>query len=165
MKFAPCPPPPLIYPDMRLIKEAVNVLTAAKKPLVIVGKGELARFLDYSRIVLAFLLFLYNFSYLSVYAGAAYGRAEAAVRELIYSMDAPFLPTPMGKGVVPDTDEHCVSSARTTALLQSDVVLLLGARLNWMLHFGRPPRFHKAVKVIQVNRYPLETRYEACRGS
>ncbi|XP_032691175.1 2-hydroxyacyl-CoA lyase 1 [Odontomachus brunneus] len=121
MKIAPCPPPPLTYPDMRLIKEAVDVLTAAKKPLVIVGKG------------------------------AAYGRAEVAVRELIYSTGAPFLPTPMGKGVVPDTDERCVSSARTAALLQSDVVLLLGARLNWMLHFGRPPRFHKAVKVIQID--------------
>jgi len=57
----------------------------------------------------------------------------------------------MGKGVVPDTDEHCISSARTYALLNSDVVLLLGARLNWMLHFGRPPRYQSDVKIIQVN--------------
>lgn len=57
---------------------------------------------------------------------------------------------PMGKGVVPDTDERCVSSARTYALQQSDVILLLGARLNWMLHFGKPPRFQPDVKVIQV---------------
>lgn len=64
--------------------------------------------------------------------------------------DLPFLPTPMGKGVVPDVDEHCVSGARTHALKQSDVILLLGARLNWMLHFGRPPRFQKDVHIIQV---------------
>ncbi|XP_014486175.1 PREDICTED: 2-hydroxyacyl-CoA lyase 1 [Dinoponera quadriceps] len=121
VRVAPCPPPPMSYPDMRLIERAADIFTAAKRPLVIVGKG------------------------------AAYGRAEDAVRELVRSTDAPFLPTPMGKGVVPDTDEHCVSSARTFALQQSDVVLLLGARLNWMLHFGRPPRFQKTVKVIQID--------------
>lgn len=86
-----------------------------------------------------------------VHTGAAYGRAENPVRELIYSTDLPFLPTPMGKGVVSDTDKCCVSSARTYALQNSDVILLLGARLNWMLHFGRSPRFQNDVKVIQVN--------------
>lgn len=84
------------------------------------------------------------------YVGAAYGRAEKEIRSLVYSTGIPFLPTPMGKGVVPDTDERCVSSARTFALQQSDVILLLGARLNWMLHFGKPPRFQSNVKVIQV---------------
>lgn len=92
---------------------------------------------------------------LFIYTGAAYGQAEDSVRELIYSTDIPFLPTPMGKGVVPDTDERCVSSARTCALQHSDVILLLGARLNWMLHFGRPPRFQNDVKVIQVNQWSL----------
>ncbi|XP_018371482.1 PREDICTED: 2-hydroxyacyl-CoA lyase 1 [Trachymyrmex cornetzi] len=116
-----CPSPSLLYPDAKLIERAANLLIKAKKPLVIVGKG------------------------------AAYGRAEDPVRELIYSTDLPFLPTPMGKGVVPDEDERCVSSARTYALLHSDVILLLGARLNWMLHFGRPPRFQNNVKVIQID--------------
>lgn len=110
-------------------------------------------------------MFFLRFSFFLTYAGAAYGRAENAIRELIYSTDIPFLPTPMGKGVVPDTDKHCVSSARTVALLQSDVVLLLGARLNWMLHFGRPPRFQKNVKIIQVNRRFLKARYKARQGS
>lgn len=120
-KALPCSSPPLAYPDATLIERAANLLIRAKKPLVIVGKG------------------------------AAYGRAEDLVREFIYSTDVPFLPTPMGKGVVPDTDKHCVSSARTFALLHSDVILLLGARLNWMLHFGRPPRFQNDVKVIQID--------------
>lgn len=56
----------------------------------------------------------------------------------------------MGKGVVPDEDQHCVSSARSLALQQADVILLLGARLNWMLHFGRTPRYQPNVKFIQV---------------
>jgi 2-hydroxyacyl-CoA lyase 1 len=53
----------------------------------------------------------------------------------------PFLPTPMGKGTVSDLHSNCVGAARSTALGQADVILLLGARLNWMLHFGKPPRF------------------------
>ncbi|KAI4502287.1 hypothetical protein M0802_002969 [Mischocyttarus mexicanus] len=118
---SPCPEPPLIFPDNRQIEEAVNILIQSKRPLVIVGKG------------------------------AAYGRAEQQVQDLVHLTKLPFLPTPMGKGVVPDTDPLCVSSARTYALQQSDVILLLGARLNWMLHFGRPPRFQSTVKIIQVD--------------
>ena len=57
----------------------------------------------------------------------------------------------MGKGVVDDYDSHCVSPARTTVLQQADTILLLGARFNWMLHFGRPPRFDPQVKIIQVH--------------
>jgi len=62
----------------------------------------------------------------------------------------------MGKGVVPDDHPNCVSSARSLALQKADVILLLGARLNWMLHFGRPPRFQPDVKIIQVDIEPEE---------
>lgn len=116
-----CPLPPQMYPDMRLIEQAADLITRAKRPLIIVGKG------------------------------AAYARAEQEVRSLVYTTGIPFLPTPMGKGVVSDRDKRCVSSARTFALQQCDVVLLLGARLNWMLHFGRPPRYQSDVKVIQID--------------
>lgn len=57
----------------------------------------------------------------------------------------------MGKGVVPDNHTLCVASARTYALQNADVVVLLGARLNWMLHFGKPPRFNTDVKFIQID--------------
>ncbi|OAD54363.1 2-hydroxyacyl-CoA lyase 1, partial [Eufriesea mexicana] len=125
-KVAKCLPPPLIFPDHRLVNQAASLLMRAKRPLLIVGKG------------------------------AAYARAENEVRSLVYTTGIPFLPMPMGKGVVPDTNERCVSSARTYALQQSDVILLLGARLNWMLHFGKPPRFQPDVKVIQVDLCPEE---------
>lgn len=82
--------------------------------------------------------------------GAAYAVSELAVRELINSCQLPFLATPMGKGVVPDGSPYCVASARTEALKNADVIVLLGARLNWILHFGRPPRFHPGVLFIQV---------------
>lgn len=84
------------------------------------------------------------------YAGAAYARAEHGITSFIHSTGLPFLPTPMGKGVVSDYDENSVASARTSALLHADVILLFGARLNWMLHFGRAPRFQSNVKIIQV---------------
>ncbi|XP_071372201.1 2-hydroxyacyl-CoA lyase 1 isoform X2 [Centroberyx affinis] len=116
-----CPPPPVSLADHTAITEALSVLKGAKRPLVIIGKG------------------------------AAYGRAEASLRELVERSGLPFLPTPMGKGVLPDDHPNCVAAARSRALLQADVVVLLGARLNWILHFGLPPRFDPHLKVIQVD--------------
>lgn len=115
------PAPPTAFPDPVQVLKAVELLSQAKNPLIIVGKG------------------------------AAYARAEEQIRKLIQTTNLPFLATPMGKGVVPDNSEHCVASARTLALQKADVVLLLGARLNWILHFGRTPRFSDTVKVIQVD--------------
>ncbi|CAL8255206.1 unnamed protein product [Boreogadus saida] len=116
-----CPPPPvsLAYPGA--IIDALSVLRAAKRPLVVIGKG------------------------------AAYGRAEASLRDLVEVGGLPFLPTPMGKGVLPDEHPNCVAAARSRALLHADVILLFGARLNWILHFGLPPRFNPHVKIIQVD--------------
>uniref|UniRef100_A0A672ZD34 2-hydroxyacyl-CoA lyase n=1 Tax=Sphaeramia orbicularis TaxID=375764 RepID=A0A672ZD34_9TELE len=116
-----CPPPPVSVAEKSTINEAISVLKMAERPLVIIGKG------------------------------AAYGRAETALREFVEVSRLPFLPTPMGKGVLPDDHPNCVAAARSRALLQADVVLLLGARLNWMLHFGLPPRFDPNVKIIQVD--------------
>lgn len=62
----------------------------------------------------------------------------------------------MGKGVVDDVDVHSVGPARSLALQKADVILVLGARLNWILHFGRPPRFDPNVKIIQVDIVPEE---------
>ncbi|RZC32214.1 2-hydroxyacyl-CoA lyase 1, partial [Asbolus verrucosus] len=112
---------PLIYPEPKRIEEAVSVLTQARSPLVVVGKG------------------------------AAYSRAEEEVRDLIAATNLPFLATPMGKGVVPDDSPNSIQPARSLALQRADVVLLLGARLNWILHFGRPPRYSPDVKIIQVD--------------
>lgn len=57
----------------------------------------------------------------------------------------------MGKGVVPDSSPCNVSAARSTALKEADVVLVLGARLNWILSFGLPPKWSPSVKIIQVD--------------
>ena len=68
----------------------------------------------------------------------------------------PFLPTPMGKGVIPDSSKWNVSAARTTALGEADCILLVGARLNWILHFGLPPRFSDDCQFIQIDNLAEE---------
>ncbi len=117
---ARCADPPAAQADPVAIERALDLLRSAERPLVIVGKG------------------------------AAYARAEQEVRDFIETTRLPFLPSPMGKGVVPDDHPLSVASARSDALKNADVVLLLGARFNWILHFGLPPRFREDVKVIQV---------------
>ncbi|KAF0492559.1 2-hydroxyacyl-CoA lyase 1 [Gigaspora margarita] len=118
--------PPKSLADPQSVEEAVRLLLGAKKPLVIIGKG------------------------------AAYSCAEREINEFIEKTRIPFLPTPMGKGVVSDSHPLCVSAARSKAIADADVVILLGARLNWILHFGAPPKFNKNVKFIQVDILPEE---------
>jgi 2-hydroxyacyl-CoA lyase 1 len=103
------------------VERAVALLRTAERPLVIIGKG------------------------------AAYSRAEDELRTFIERTQLPFLPTPMGKGVVSDDHPLCTAPARSYALANADVVLLVGARLNWILHFGQPPRFATGAKILQVD--------------
>ncbi|KAG9476192.1 hypothetical protein GDO78_002987 [Eleutherodactylus coqui] len=116
-----CLPRPIGLADSSEIQKAVAALISAQNPLIIVGKG------------------------------AAFSRAEDSIRRLVDECGLPFLPTPMGKGVVPDNHPLCVAAARSSALKNADVILLLGARLNWILHFGLSPRFRPDVKIIQVD--------------
>ena len=120
------PDPPKSLADPNKISIAVELIVNASKPLIIIGKG------------------------------AAYSRAENELKEFIDKTNIPFLPTPMGKGVLPDNHPLCVSAARSKALVEADVILLLGARLNWILHFGLPPKFSKDVKFIQIDILPEE---------
>ncbi len=117
---------PKFKPPSEQIKLVANTLKNAKSPLVIVGKG------------------------------AAYSDASSVITKFVEDHKFPFLPTPMGKGVVPDDSCLNVSSARSKALKNADVVLLLGARLNWILHFGEAPRYSEDAIFIQVDHSPDE---------
>jgi 2-hydroxyacyl-CoA lyase 1 len=121
-----CPEPHRSQADPNEITNAIELLRSAERPLVIVGKG------------------------------AAYARAEAEVRSFIEKTQLPFLSSPMGKGVVDDEHDLSMAPARALALQEADVVVLLGARLNWIMHFGLPPRFAADVKTIQVDISPEE---------
>lgn len=118
--------PPKSMADPSAIKRAAQALKSARSPLLIIGKG------------------------------AAYSRAESKVREFQQTTKMAFLPSPMGKGVIPDSNKFNVSSARSAALKAADVILVLGARLNWIFHFASTPKFQPGVKIIQVDISPEE---------
>ncbi|PIA33478.1 hypothetical protein AQUCO_04100127v1 [Aquilegia coerulea] len=103
------------------IEKAVDLLKHAERPLIVFGKG------------------------------AAFGRAENELKSLIEKTGIPFLPTPMGKGLLPDTHELGATAARSLAIGKCDVALVVGARLNWLLHFGESPKWSKDVKFILVD--------------
>lgn len=103
------------------IEEAVALLRGAERPLIVFGKG------------------------------AAFARAEDELKKLVEVSGIPFLPTPMGKGLLPDTHELAATAARSLAIGKCDVALVIGARLNWLLHFGEPPKWSPNVKFILVD--------------
>ena len=119
--IAPLPEAPKSAMDEAKLFKVAQLIKAAKAPLVIIGKG------------------------------AAYARAEGDIRELIDKTNIPFLPTPMGKGVISDSHNANAASARSTALKEADLVLILGARLNWILHFGDAPKWNRDCQIIQVD--------------
>ena len=115
------PLPPKPSANETALFKVAQLLKSAKSPLIVIGKG------------------------------AAYARASDSIGSLITQIQVPFLPTPMGKGVLPDSHPLNAASARSTALREADVVLLLGARLNWILHFGSPPKWNASAKFIQID--------------
>src|SRR5213080_4898958 len=120
-------PAPAQIPSQESIKRAVDVLKGAKRPLIILGKG------------------------------AAYAQADDAIRQLVEKSGAPFLPMSMGKGLLPDTHPQCAGAARSTVLAQSDVVMLIGARLNWLLSHGKGKTWGtEPKKFIQIDIEPKE---------
>uniref|UniRef100_A0A7S0UUS4 2-hydroxyacyl-CoA lyase n=1 Tax=Polytomella parva TaxID=51329 RepID=A0A7S0UUS4_9CHLO len=86
--------------------------------------------------------------------GAAISISETQVLDLASSIDAPVLGTNMGRGVLPDGHALNVNAARSQALKNADVALIIGARLNWQLHFGESPRWAPDVKFILVDPAP-----------
>src|SRR5213592_1159101 len=94
--------------------------------------------------------------------GAAYAQADTGIRSFIEKTGIPYLPMSMAKGLLPDTHEQCAAAARSV-LADADVVMLVGARLNWLLSHGKGKTWggkgHKdwgGQKFIQVDISPQE---------
>jgi oxalyl-CoA decarboxylase len=119
---------PAQIPSPDAVKRALDVLKSAKRPLIILGKG------------------------------AAYAQADDAIRAFVEKSGAPFLPMSMGKGLLPDTHPQCAGAARSTVLAQSDVVMLIGARLNWLLSHGKGKAWGEphSKRFIQIDIEPKE---------
>jgi len=82
--------------------------------------------------------------------GAAWADAGEALQRLV-ARGIPFLPSPMGRGTVPDDDPRNVAAARSAALAGADAVLMAGGRFNWIFQFGRPPTFAPDVRIAQID--------------
>jgi len=120
-------PAPAQIPTPDAVKRALDVLKSAARPLIIIGKG------------------------------AAYAQADEAIKTLVEKSGVPFLPMSMAKGLLPDTHPQCAGAARSTVLKDSDVVLMLGARLNWLLSHGKGKTWGDAPKkFIHIDIEPRE---------
>jgi oxalyl-CoA decarboxylase len=119
-------PAPRQIPAPESIKRALDLLASAQRPLIILGKG------------------------------AAYAQADADIRSFIEKTGISFLPMSMAKGLLPDSHPQSAAAARSLVLAQADVVMLIGARLNWLLGHGKAPQWSPTVKFIQVDISPTE---------
>ncbi|MEH2547784.1 oxalyl-CoA decarboxylase [Bradyrhizobium sp. AZCC 2262] len=118
---------PAQIPAPSAVKRALDVLKGAKRPLIILGKG------------------------------AAYAQADDEIRAFVEKTGAPFLQMSMAKGLLPDTHAQSAGAARSTVLKDADVVMLIGARLNWLLSHGKGKTWGDAPKkFIQIDIEPKE---------
>ena len=114
-----------VAPNQAAVDRAVEILTSAKRPAILLGKG------------------------------AAYAQVDDKIKTLIEKYNIPYLPMSMAKGLMPDDGPLSALSCRSTIMEKSDVVMVIGARLNWMLSFGRG-KWNPDMKFIQLDVEPQE---------
>ena len=114
-------PAPRQLPAPAAVDRALDVLARARRPLIVLGKG------------------------------AAYAQADGAIRKFVEATGIPFLPMSMAKGLLPDSHPQSVAAARSLAIARADTVLLVGARLNWLLGHGDSPQWSADAKFVQVD--------------
>ena len=121
-------PVPRQIPAPDAVARALDILKGAKRPLILLGKG------------------------------AAYAQADADIRAFVEKSGIPYLPMSMAKGLLPDTHPQSASAARSFVLAEADVVVLIGARLNWLLSHGKGKTWGAPTpkKFIQVDISPTE---------
>jgi oxalyl-CoA decarboxylase len=122
-------PAPKQIPAPDAVQRALDLLKTAKRPLILLGKG------------------------------AAYARADDAIRSLVEKTGIPYLPMSMAKGLLPDTHPQSAAATRSYALAEADVVMLVGARLNWLLSHGKGKTWGAEKgpkKFIQIDISPTE---------
>ncbi|MFZ3495982.1 oxalyl-CoA decarboxylase [Streptomyces sp. 5.8] len=119
-------PAPRQLPAPEAVDRAIELLEGARRPLIVLGKG------------------------------AAYAQADARVREFVESTGIPYVPMSMAKGLLPDDHPQSAAAARSLALKKADVVVLVGARLNWLLSHGEAPQWNSDAQFIQVDIEPRE---------
>ena len=119
-------PVPRQIPAPDSVQRALALLKSAKRPLILLGKG------------------------------AAYAQADADIRAFVEKTGIPYLPMSMAKGLLPDTHAQSASACRSFVLAEADVVMIVGARLNWLLSHGKGKTWGGPKQFIQVDISPTE---------
>lgn len=112
-------------PNSDAVARAVKLLSEAKHPALILGKG------------------------------AAYAQVEDKLKTLTEKYNIPYFPMSMAKGLLPDDGPLSALSCRSTIMESADVVMMVGARLNWLLSFGKG-RWNPDTKFIHLDVDPEE---------
>ena len=124
--FTVVDPAPASIPSAASVDQALSLIASAKSPLIILGKG------------------------------AAYAQADDTIKAFIEKTGIPFLPMSMAKGLLPDDHPQSAAAARGFVMKGADVVILIGARLNWLLGHGKGKHWNPAVKFVQLDIEPKE---------
>ncbi len=114
-------PAPRQLPAPEAVDRALQVLARAHRPLIVLGKG------------------------------AAYAQADDVVRKFVEATGIPFLPMSMAKGLLPDSHPQSAGAARSLAIVRADAVMLVGARLNWLLGHGDSPQWSPDAAFVQID--------------
>ena len=125
LQFAPVDPASPVSPSQESVDRAARLIASAKRPVFLLGKG------------------------------AAYAQIDGKIKELVEKTGIPFYPMSMAKGLLPDTHPQSAISARSMIMEQADVVVLVGARLNWLLSRGHG-KWNKENKYVQLDVEPQE---------
>jgi acetolactate synthase-1/2/3 large subunit len=119
-------PAPRAHGDPAAIAEAVALLARAERPLIIAGSG------------------------------VWWSDAAAALRAFVDTAGIPFYTTPLSRGSIPEDHELAFLFARVKAFAEADVLVNVGTRFNYVIQFGRAPRFAADLRVIQIDVDPTE---------
>lgn len=121
----PVDPVAEVAPNADSVKRAADLIAGARKPVFLLGKG------------------------------AAYAQVDDKIKNLIESTGIPYYPMSMAKGLLPDNHPLSALSARSTIMKEADVVVLVGARLNWLLSRGHG-KWNPDGKFVQLDIDPVE---------
>jgi thiamine pyrophosphate-dependent acetolactate synthase large subunit-like protein len=119
-------PAPRTLGDPAAIRAAIALLARAERPVVVAGSG------------------------------VWWSDGASALQDFVEATGIPFYTTPISRGLIPEDHALAFLNARSKAFTEADVVLAVGTRFNWVIQFGRPPRFAADMKVIHVDINPAQ---------
>ena len=108
-------------PDPDAVSAAAQLIKGAERPVIVAG------------------------------GGVWWAHAEDELRNLVEVANVPLVVNGMARGMLPPTHPLFFSRARGHALREADVVVLVGALLDFRLNFGQPPVFADDARYIYVD--------------